>query len=346
LSQDVDGRADLYSVGVIFYRLLTAALPFKADTPIALLQRQLSDTPIPPSANRDDLPSWCDTIVQRALAKAPADRFQTADEFRQTLAGAAGLVTTTDLAKAFVVAKRPDERLPRHVTAPTVVMPSSDAELAAAASSRAAVSGDWALRPSSVTEATQQVLAILRRNQRAAIVGATTVLVVAGLTLLVLITLRHPPASKPTFTAAPVAEVPSRVVFESKALVGIGRKQRERDARLVLADGTVTVIAADDRKLVHSVPYERVRSINYSHSRNPMWRSPVGPALVTHTNGGILRILHLDVARHWISLETNTSDRFVVLAVSETQVRTVLSALERRIGVTAQWIGKRTDEQD
>src|SRR5262249_15448823 len=77
LSRDVDGRTDLYAVGVIFYRLLTAALPFEGETPIALLQRQLSDAPTPFAARREGLPGWCDAIMQRALAKQPADRFQT-----------------------------------------------------------------------------------------------------------------------------------------------------------------------------------------------------------------------------------------------------------------------------
>src|SRR6516165_4551803 len=101
LSQDIDGRTDLYSVGVIFYRLLTAALPFEAETPIAMLQRQLSEAPTPLGCHRQGLPAWCDTIVQRALAKTPADRFQTAEAFREALAHGAGLATTPDPAQTF-----------------------------------------------------------------------------------------------------------------------------------------------------------------------------------------------------------------------------------------------------
>ena len=96
LAQDVDGRADLYSVGVVLYRLLTGTLPFQADTPVAMLHQQIAELPTPLSQHRDDLPEWCETIVQRALAKSPAARFQTAGEFREALGRAMGIVTTTD----------------------------------------------------------------------------------------------------------------------------------------------------------------------------------------------------------------------------------------------------------
>ena len=70
LGQEVDGRADLYSVGVVFYRLLTGALPFKADTAIGMVQKQISETPIPLNSLREDLPDWCETILERALSQS------------------------------------------------------------------------------------------------------------------------------------------------------------------------------------------------------------------------------------------------------------------------------------
>jgi hypothetical protein len=101
MGEVVDGRSDLYSVGVLFYRLLSGALPFSADTALAMLQRQIRDTPIPLAAHGQGQPDWCDQIVQRALAKTPADRFQTAVEFRTTLAVATGPLPMADLAKTF-----------------------------------------------------------------------------------------------------------------------------------------------------------------------------------------------------------------------------------------------------
>jgi serine/threonine-protein kinase len=101
MGEEVDGRSDLYSVGVLFYRLLTGALPFAADTALGMLQRQIRDTPIPLQAHRAGLPDWCDRIVQRALSKVPADRFQSAEEFREALGRATGPLPMADLARSF-----------------------------------------------------------------------------------------------------------------------------------------------------------------------------------------------------------------------------------------------------
>ena len=88
LGGDIDGRADLYAVGVVLYRLLSGQLPFSADTAIAMVQKQVNDSPIPIAQFQPDLPGWCAKVLTRALAKSPADRFQTADEFRTALLSA------------------------------------------------------------------------------------------------------------------------------------------------------------------------------------------------------------------------------------------------------------------
>jgi predicted Ser/Thr protein kinase len=86
--QPIDARADLYAIGVIFYRLVSGRLPFIADTAIAMVQKQISDQPTPLAEVRQDLPAWCTTVVERALAKDPAQRFQSAEEFRGALTAA------------------------------------------------------------------------------------------------------------------------------------------------------------------------------------------------------------------------------------------------------------------
>jgi serine/threonine-protein kinase len=101
LGEEVDGRSDLYSVGVLFYRLVTGALPFVADTALAMLQRQIRDNPIPVAAHRDGLPEWCETIIQRALAKASGERFQSAEEFREAMSRATGPLPVADIARTF-----------------------------------------------------------------------------------------------------------------------------------------------------------------------------------------------------------------------------------------------------
>src|SRR3954471_1402442 len=86
LGRDIDGRADLYAMGVVLFRLLTSQLPFKADSGIAMVQRQLHDIPTPVRQVRSELPEACDEILSRALEKIAANRYQTADEFRSALA--------------------------------------------------------------------------------------------------------------------------------------------------------------------------------------------------------------------------------------------------------------------
>lgn len=93
---DVDARADLYAMGVVFYRLTTGKLPFKGDTAFAMVQSQVNEPPTPIGTIRSDLPPWVDEIVTRALEKAPEQRFQSAAEFHEALARCmAGLSIST-----------------------------------------------------------------------------------------------------------------------------------------------------------------------------------------------------------------------------------------------------------
>jgi len=85
LGHEVDARTDLYAMGVVLYRLTTAKLPFKGETPFALAQSQVNDPPTPIRTAREGLPAWLEQVLFRALAKAPGDRFQTALEFREVL---------------------------------------------------------------------------------------------------------------------------------------------------------------------------------------------------------------------------------------------------------------------
>jgi eukaryotic-like serine/threonine-protein kinase len=83
---DVDQRSDLYSLGIVLYELLTGTLPFTGDTPVEIAMKHLSTVPESPSARRPDVPRDLDLIVTRALAKDPADRYQSAEEMDADLA--------------------------------------------------------------------------------------------------------------------------------------------------------------------------------------------------------------------------------------------------------------------
>ncbi len=85
----VTPASDIYSVGIVLYEMLTGSVPFTGDTPLEIAMKHLSATPQPPSEERPDVPHELDSIVLRALAKDPADRYQSAEEMDADLARAA-----------------------------------------------------------------------------------------------------------------------------------------------------------------------------------------------------------------------------------------------------------------
>jgi serine/threonine-protein kinase len=85
----VDSRSDLYSTGCLLYELLTGRPPFTGDSPVAIAYQHVRENPVPPSRVDPDVPPWADGIVLKAMAKSPADRYQTAADMRADLQRAA-----------------------------------------------------------------------------------------------------------------------------------------------------------------------------------------------------------------------------------------------------------------
>lgn len=81
----VDVRSDIYSVGVVLYEMLTQEVPFKADTPVAIAYKHVKEDPVPPSRMNPEVPAELDAIVMKALAKNPANRYQSSAEMRSDL---------------------------------------------------------------------------------------------------------------------------------------------------------------------------------------------------------------------------------------------------------------------
>jgi hypothetical protein len=79
--EEVDGRADIYSLGCVLYECLAGASPFRKDTEVATLYAHLEDPPPRPSAKRPELPPGLDEVVAKATAKHSLDRYATAGEF-------------------------------------------------------------------------------------------------------------------------------------------------------------------------------------------------------------------------------------------------------------------------
>ena len=80
LGQDVDGRTDLYALGVLLYELTTGRVPFKGDDPLAVVSQHVHASVVPPRVLRPDMPRALEAVILRLLAKDPNQRFATATE--------------------------------------------------------------------------------------------------------------------------------------------------------------------------------------------------------------------------------------------------------------------------
>ncbi len=90
LSGQCDTRSDIYSLGIVYYEMLTGKVPFDADTPLAILMKHIND-PLPlPRKYDPSIPEPLERVALKALAKQPEDRFQNVAEMFRALQEAAG----------------------------------------------------------------------------------------------------------------------------------------------------------------------------------------------------------------------------------------------------------------
>lgn len=82
---EADERADIYALGVVFYRMLAGDAPFTADTPTDLMLKKVEELPAPLSAFRDDVPEGIEPVILKALSKNRDARQQSAAEFIEEL---------------------------------------------------------------------------------------------------------------------------------------------------------------------------------------------------------------------------------------------------------------------
>lgn len=78
LGQPGDERLDIYSLGVMIFQMVTGQLPFDADTPLAVVMKHVNELPPLPMSFNPDVPLALQEVILKALAKDPADRFQSA----------------------------------------------------------------------------------------------------------------------------------------------------------------------------------------------------------------------------------------------------------------------------
>ena len=89
-AEDLTPATDQYALGVMTYALVTGRMPFEAATPPGIMHKHLNEKPVPPHHQMPDVPEALTPVLERALAKQPADRFSNTTEFAQAFKQAVG----------------------------------------------------------------------------------------------------------------------------------------------------------------------------------------------------------------------------------------------------------------
>jgi serine/threonine protein kinase len=357
---EIDGRADLYAVGVVLFRLLTAQLPFKAESGIAMVHKQLHDPPTPIRQLRMELPQVCEEILGRALAKSREDRFQTAEDFRTALVALGGPVSG--------------------MTAFPSPSPSSSAFLSADQLTLPMTPTPGAIAQPSATEEEESEPTLMIQTPRRGNVAATAaigILLLAGVpTAIVLWRGRaampassnssgaaqmgavlgpegNPPAAAPAADVetpkipapAPTSDAPLEkvtppdadslrpalpiVTFGKMKLLEIdGGKSRDRDTSLRLGADGLDIL--EGGKIIQNTLYLDVIGLFHSRSRDPRWTMSDGAAVPVARAAGRFSLFR--GVPDWVTIRTRRA--FIPLQVPQGDVARVIAELESRTGAT------------
>ncbi len=149
-AQNLDGRSDLYSLGVVAYQCLTGHVPFDGEDSFSIGYKHImEELPVPPLENADQRELF--TVIQKMMAKKAEDRYQTAEDIvhaLESLGGPSARVSMTDLATMPTRAIEPMKAPPPAISiAATTPLPRASAsmgipaDVAAAAAAKAAAAG-------------------------------------------------------------------------------------------------------------------------------------------------------------------------------------------------------------
>jgi hypothetical protein len=348
LGSDIDGRADLYAIAVVFYRLLTARLPFNAESGIAMVQSQINERPTPVRQIRTELPVACEEILTRALAKTPRERYQTADQFKAALFGLSGCAGPISISLPIPVAAAGSDptivlqRPPRPVSRVLWRRPVAAAAaigltgLIGLATAAFLVSLWRARMPGELPVAAPPPAALVEPPLASSSVvpippprlPASTVMKDAPEIEKARVTESTTPATVVSGVAlrTMTPTIPIVTFKDVKLFMMADGKAGGRSASLRL--GTDGIALLDGDTPLEEAAYRDVIGLFLSHSREPRWATPDGTPMRIQKVGG--KFAFIKPTPDWITVQTASA--FIPLQVDDSELQRVIAELEARTG--------------
>ena len=263
LNKGVDIRSDIYSLGITLYEMLTAHVPFEADSDYQMMAHHVSTPPPPPTRFYPYIPKGMENAVLRAVEKNPDARFQTVEEFGQALEHPEDYV-----AAVLPVAASPGRTIlegATRVTSPATPIPQSGGTAPGTPSTPTTVQADVPRRPGWFA------------SKNALIAVAAAVVVLVG---VVLFAIRHkvvpaPPSGGGTTVVTNTVSPPAAT----------DQNQNQNQNQDLIADQTIANATQSEHETVHKAPVKRpVQTPAEDTSTAPA--APVKPAQVTTIPAG------------------------------------------------------------
>jgi serine/threonine-protein kinase len=160
-SQSTDARSDLYSVGVSLYEMVTGKRMFAATSSYSVMEAHVKETPRPPIEVQSSLPKPLSDMIVMAVAKDPAQRFQTAEAFRNALSQIKESCGSPGVDKAVAAAVTPPPaQLPPDAAKPPTPVSQPSASPVFSSATPASAQTDSALQPNAGPRRPYWILAI------------------------------------------------------------------------------------------------------------------------------------------------------------------------------------------